>query len=168
MWLNTSAGWIRRLVFPVTRGLHSIGAWALMGLTLLTGLDVVLRYFFVRPIKGTYEVTEVVLCVVVFFGVGYTAAKDANVSVSLVVTKLPKRVATVVVSVGCFLSMVLALIMTWRAFVQAGIYRHQNLTSAILHIPVFPLLYVVSLGCAVLFLILLADFLEALGKAVTK
>lgn len=168
MWLQKTAAFIRRFIYPVSRFLNSIGAWALLGITLLTGVDVFLRYFFARPIKGTYELTELVLCVLVFFGLGYTAANHGNVSVPLVVSRLPRRPRAIIVSIGCFLSMGLIFVMAWRGFVQAGIYRHQNLTSAILQIPVYPLLFVVALGCGVLFLVLLADFLEALSKAVAK
>lgn len=168
MWLNTSAALIRKLVYPVSRILNSIGAWALMGITLLTGSDVFLRYFFARPIKGTYELTELVLCVLVFFGLAYTAANEGNVSVPLVVSRLPKRARAVVAGIGCFFSMGLVLVMAWRGFLQGGIYRDQNLTSAIFHFPIFPLLIVVGVGCGVLFLVLLAEFLESLSKAVTK
>jgi TRAP-type C4-dicarboxylate transport system permease small subunit len=168
MWLHEVAAFIRKFVYPLSRTLNSIGAWSLMGITLLTGVDVFLRYFFSRPIKGTYELTELVLCVMVFFGLAYTAANKGNVSVPLVVTRLPQHARAVVDSIGSFLGMGLVFVMAWRGFVQAQIYWQQNLTSAILHFPIFPLLFVVALGCAVLFLILLADFLEALSKAVAK
>lgn len=168
MWANTSAALIRKLAYPIIKTLNAIGAWALMGITLLTGLDVLLRYFFSRPIKGTYEVTELVMCVLVFFGLAYTAANDANVSVPLAVSRLPHRAQALVGAVGSFLSMGLVFVMAWRAFVQSQIYWNQNLTSAILHFPISPLLLMVGLGCGVLFLILLADFFDALGKAVTK
>jgi TRAP-type C4-dicarboxylate transport system permease small subunit len=164
----TSAAFIRKLAYPISKTLNSLGAWALLGITLLTGLDVFLRYFFARPIKGTYELTEVVLCVLVFFGLAYTAANKGNVSVPLVVSRMPQRARALVTGVGCLLSMALVFVMAWRGFVQAMIYRNQNLTSAIFHFPIFPLLFVVALGCGVLFLILLADFLEAIGKATEK
>jgi TRAP-type C4-dicarboxylate transport system permease small subunit len=168
MWAKTSAALIRKLVYPVCKTINSIGAWALFGITLLTGLDVLLRYLFARPIKGTYELTELVMCVLVFFGLAYTAANEGNVSVPLVVSRLPQRAQALIAAIGSFLSMGLVFVMAWRAFVQAGIYRNQNLTSAILHFPISPLLLVVGVGCGVLFLVLLADFLDALGKAVTK
>jgi TRAP-type C4-dicarboxylate transport system permease small subunit len=166
--LHNLATSIRKFVYPISKFLNTLGAWALLGVTLLTGLDVFLRYLFARPIKGTYELTELVMCVLVFFGLAYTAANAGNVSVPLVVTRLPQRARAVVAALGSFLSMGLVFVMAWRAFAQAGIYENQNLTSAILHFPIFPLLWVVGTGCGVLFLILLADLLEALGKAVTK
>jgi TRAP-type C4-dicarboxylate transport system permease small subunit len=168
MGLHNFATFIRKFVYPVSKALNTIGAWALMGITLLTGLDVFFRYLFARPIKGTYELTELVMCILVFFGLAYTAANEGNVSVPLVVTRLPKRARAVVAAFGSFLTMGLVLVMAWRAFVQAGIYENQNLTSAILHFPIFPLLWVVGAGCGVLFLILLADFLEAFSKAVKR
>jgi TRAP-type C4-dicarboxylate transport system permease small subunit len=168
MGLHNLATSIRKFVYPVSRTLNTIGAWALLGITLLTGLDVFLRYLFARPIKGTYELTEFVMCILVFFGLAYTAANEGNVSVALVVNRLPQRARAIVAAIGAFLSMGLVFVMAWRAFAQAGIYRNQNLTSSILHFPISPLLLVVGAGCGVLFLILLADFLEALSKAVTK
>ena len=168
MWSNNTAAFIRRFAYPISKILNSIGAWALMGITFLTSIDVFLRYLFARPIRGTYEVTEFILCVLVFFGLAYTAARKGNVSVLLILSLLPQRARAVVDSINYFLSMGLICVMAWRGFVQAKIYWHQNLTSAILHVPIFPLLFVVALGSGVLFLILLADFLESLSKLVGK
>ena len=168
MWLIKVAALIRRVFFPISKGLSAVGAWALLGVTFLTTADIILRYLFARPIRGTYEVTEFMLCVLVFFGLAYTAANRGHVNVSLIVSRFPKRVRAIFDSATHLLSIGLILIMAWRGFVQAKIYWQQNLTSAILHVPVFPFLFVVAFGSAVLVIILLADFLEALGQAVTK
>ncbi|MDY7038077.1 MAG: TRAP transporter small permease [Thermodesulfobacteriota bacterium] len=168
MWLKQAADLIRIITYPIIKVCNGIGAWSLMAVTILTTIDVCLRYLLARPIRGTYEVTEFMLCVLVFFGLAYTAVRKGHVSVSLVVSRLPRRARSIVDSITHFLSMGLICIMAWRGFMQAKIYWHQNLTSAILHVPVFPFLCVVAFGCAMLFLILLADFFESLSQVVTK
>ncbi|EFK09286.1 TRAP transporter, DctQ-like membrane protein [delta proteobacterium NaphS2] len=168
MWLIKIALLIRRVFSPISEYMSAVGAWTLLGVTFLTTVDIILRYLFNRPIRGTYEVTEFMLCVLVFFGLAYTASNRGHVNVSLIVSLLPKRARSIIDSATHFLSMGLILIMAWRGFVQARIYWQQDLTSSIIHVPIFPFLFVVAFGSAVLVIILFADFLEALGQAVTR
>jgi TRAP-type C4-dicarboxylate transport system permease small subunit len=53
--------------------------------------DVLLRYFFDKPIKGVYSITEVMLIMVVFLGLAYTQSEKGHVSIDVITSRLSSR-----------------------------------------------------------------------------
>ena len=67
-------GWERRV-----EGLLGVAASAiLMGMMLLTFTDVVARYVFSRPLRGAFEVTELMLLVLIFAGLPLVSFTDEH------------------------------------------------------------------------------------------
>ena len=71
--------------------LVSIGATALIVLTLLTVADIIGRYVFNQPIKGTIEISQQIMAYVIFFGMAYTLVKGAHVRISIALDQFPHR-----------------------------------------------------------------------------
>ena len=60
---------------------------------MLTGVyEVAMRYFFNRPVMGTYELSELMLAAIVFFGLAYTAVEQGHIRVDLITSILPKKI----------------------------------------------------------------------------
>ncbi len=67
-------GWERRV-----EGLLGVAASAiLMAMMLLTFVDVVARYVFRRPVRGAFEVTELMLLVLIFAGLPLVSFTDEH------------------------------------------------------------------------------------------
>jgi TRAP-type C4-dicarboxylate transport system permease small subunit len=67
-------GWERHV-----EGLLGVAASAiLMGMMLLTFTDVVARYVFSRPLRGAFEVTELLLLVLIFAGLPLVSFTDEH------------------------------------------------------------------------------------------
>jgi TRAP-type C4-dicarboxylate transport system permease small subunit len=67
-------GWERRV-----EALLGVAASAiLMGMMLLTVVDVVARYVFSRPLRGAFEVTELMLLVLIFAGLPLVSFTDEH------------------------------------------------------------------------------------------
>ena len=67
-------GWERRV-----EGLLGVAASAiLMAMMLLTFIDVVARYVFRRPVRGAFEVTELMLLVLIFAGLPLVSFTDEH------------------------------------------------------------------------------------------
>ena len=58
-------GYIDKVVSPLSKCLHWLGATLLFGMMLLTTADVILRYFFNRPITGSFELTQYLMVMIV-------------------------------------------------------------------------------------------------------
>jgi TRAP-type C4-dicarboxylate transport system permease small subunit len=107
-------------------------------MVLLLGINVLLRYIIKKPIKGTVELEEFLLVILVFFGIAYTAIKKRHIKVDLVLKRLPESAQSVITSVTSALSIGLCVVMTWQIVVYAQIRWANGAKSIILDLPLFP------------------------------
>ena len=147
---------------PLSRIADSVGRVILALMVVLITLDVVLRYFFNRPIKGSYELIEFMMVLLVFLGLAYTQTKKGHVSVTLFTSKLSPSQMAVIGSATYLLCLIIFSLITWRGIVQAEALRIDGTSSDLLLIPNFPFMWVVVLGSALLGLIFLSDFFKSL------
>ena len=155
-------------VTSVVNKIGLLGAFTMIGLMILTVADVILRKFFNAPILGSYEITEFLLVVLVFFAIPWAALKKANVKVDLIVGKFSERVQAVLSSVTCFLSLVVTAFFGWYTIPQAIYMLRLNRVSEMLDIPFFPFYFVVAFGFFILMFVLLANLIEFVQKAIKK
>lgn len=165
MWLVKCAQLIEKFSNPASRIVNSVGAIVLAIMMFIVALDVSLRYIFVLPIKGSYELVELTMVVSVFLAVAYTASQKGHVAVDFVAARLPQRAMTIIDIITCFLSLGLVSVMVWRTVVRANIAWVQNQGTAVLVIPLYPFLFLVAFGFTLLAIVLLADLLNLVAKA---
>ena len=66
-----------------------IGVASVACIGLLTGTDVVGRYFFNSPVRGTIDLIEILMSVLFACGLAVTTALDDHISVDSLYDKLP-------------------------------------------------------------------------------
>lgn len=135
---------------------------------LLTVADVVMRYFFRKPILGTFELTEFLMAVVVSFAIAYAAATDGLIKVTLFTERMPIRVQAILNSITGVPGIALFVFLTWRSFTFIGLQYDEGIYSPILSISRFPFAAVVAVGLVFLTLALISDWLNNLAKAGKK
>jgi tripartite ATP-independent transporter DctM subunit len=148
--------------------MDSAGRVVLGLMVTLISLDVVLRYFFNRPIRGSYELVEFMLVVLVYLGLAYTQTKKGHISVTLFTTRLPPAQLAVLHSATHLLCVGIFSIISWRCILQAEALRANETASGVLFIPNFPFMWVVVLGSVLLTLVFLKDFIESLDAVIKK
>lgn len=168
MWLSKVADAINRVVQPVSRVIHSVGLVVLAAMMFLTFADVALRYIFNRPISGSFDLTELMMVVVACCGFAYCAVMKGHVNVDLVVSRLRQRNRAIVETITGLLGLTFLFLVTLQAFLYIKVMYLKGLVSAVLHIPVYPLVAVAAVGLAMLWLVLLADILNIISRAVRK
>lgn len=168
MWLNKLAETVNRLVCPAVAVLHSVGVGVLAAMMVLTASDVTLRYVFNRPIVGSFDLTEYMMAIVVSFSLAYCAFFKGHVSVDIVTSHFPQRAQAIIDSITSLLSTFLFALITWQSFIYMKLLFDSGLKSTVLLIPRFPFAGLVCLGSAFLTVVLVADFLEFLSRAVRK
>ena len=162
MDLDRVAPSIEKVSSPLSRIFDSAGQVILAMMALLITTDVVLRYFFNRPIKGSYELVEFMMILLVFLGLAYTQTKKGHISITLFTGKLSPAQLAVIQTATYLLCLCLFSIITWRAVVQAEIFRIANDASGVLLIPKYPFMWVVFIGSGLLTLEFLKDFIHSL------
>jgi len=155
-----------RVSSPLSRTMDTIGQGVLALMVLLITTDVVLRYAFNRPIKGTYEIVELMLVVIVYLGLTFVQIKKAHISVTMVTEKLSPRAVAILESATYLLCLGIFVLITWQCAIKAEVLRADGTTSDLLLIPSYPFMWVVVFGSALLCLVFLKDFLKALGDVI--
>ena len=121
-----------------TRRLALAGGWVLLLLSIVTVFDALLRKFFSRPIQGTFEATELLLAVIIFFAMAYTGLTDAHAVLDLTVNRLPKRAQWVIIGLnGLFCAVVIGVV-AYEMGLLAAEYGRTARTSITMRIPVYP------------------------------
>lgn len=161
--VNIAKG-LQRILYPVVVFMDRITWVVLFFMMLMTMADVLLRKFFNQSILGTVEITELLMAVVVFCSMAQCQVNEAHIKVDPVLKKFGPRVQAVVDTLTQGACFILFGFITTATFRHAGAMRAFGEVTLDLGIPIFPFAYVVSFGCALLTLVLLAKALMALGE----
>jgi tripartite ATP-independent transporter DctM subunit len=137
-------------------------------MVLLITSDVVLRYIFNRPIRGSYELIELMLVLITFLALAYTQMKKDHVSVTLVTEKMSPRNVFILESGAYLFCFIIFSLIIWQSMVRAEVLRAEGTSSDLLLIPLYPFMWVVALGSMILCLVFLKDFLKAAGCALRE
>ena len=126
---------------------------------LVTCANIFLRIVWV-PIKGTFELMGFFGAVATAFVLGYTQLKKAHISVDILVNRFPQRIRTVLDGINYFVCMTFFAVLGWQIFrLATNIWKTGEVTET-LRIVYYPFTYGVALGCFLLALVLLVDFLK--------
>lgn len=158
--IKKCADYLDRLFVPVSRLVNGVGSGTILGMVLLMALNVILRYVFGRPIKGTVELEEFMLVVVVFLGLAYTAIQKRHVRIDFLVSRFSETAQAVINSLTSVLSLGLCFLMVWRSAIWAQSNWNHKTTSVLLDLPLYIFVCVAVLGSALLFFVLLSEFLR--------
>jgi TRAP-type C4-dicarboxylate transport system permease small subunit len=149
-------------IYPISRLMSWVASVILFSMMLLTITDVFLRKVFSRSILGTVELTEFMMVVLVFFALAHTEVSNGHVRVDLIMSRFGERAQTLVDMITQFVCFLLFGLVTWSALVYSARMKASGEVSQDLWLPIYPFVYIVAVGCALLTLTLLIKFLMAL------
>jgi TRAP-type C4-dicarboxylate transport system permease small subunit len=145
-----------------TRRLALLGGWLLLAVAIVTAIDALLRDFLGRPLPGTFEVTELVLAAIIFFGLPYTGLTDGHVSVDFLTGRLGQRTQDAIIAVNAIICVVLFAVIALQMTVLAAEFLATQRTTITMRIPIFPCLVLVAITAG---LTALAFVVQAVGAA---
>ena len=111
------------------------------GMMLLTFVDVVARYLLNRPIRGGFEVTELLLLVLIFAGLPLVSHADEHVTMDFIDRMLPDRLIGAWIRVMHAIVAAVTLFLTWQVWIKAGKIASYGDTTDVLRIVVAPFVY---------------------------
>ena len=110
-------------------------------LMLVTFVDVVARYLFNRPIRGAFEVTELLLLVLIFAGLPLVSHADEHVTMDFIDRMLPAPAVPVLIRAVHALVAAVFFFLTWQVIIKAGRISAYGDTTDVLRIAVGPFVY---------------------------
>lgn len=123
------------------RVLGYAAAAVLFVLMLLTCADVAGRYFFNSPIRGGFELTEMLLAGLIFIALPLVTLRNEHVTVDLFDSVTPLWLLRIQHVVASVIGLVCTGYLAWRLWIRAGNMLAAGQTTAQLHFTVAWLTY---------------------------
>ena len=113
----------------------------LFSMMALTFVDVVARYLFNRPLRGAFEVTELMLLVLIFAGLPLVSHADEHVTMDFIDHMLGARARQALVRLVHTLCAAIMFFLLWQVWLKAGTLAGYGDTTDVMRIPVAPFVY---------------------------
>lgn len=153
-------GWVGGLA----SAFNSVAAVAVVGMMVLTCLDVLLRLLR-NPIPGTYEIVCMLGAVFVSFSLARTTVDQGHIAVDFLVQRLPDRFQHAVEAVNAGICALLFTVICRQCVIYALDLKASGEVSMTLQMPLFPFVFGIALGSAMLSAVLYVSCLSWSLKA---
>ena len=123
--------------------------------------EVIGRYVFNSPLPGHLEGAELLLPMIVFFGVSYVQARDGHVGMTFVVEALPKNVRRVTDIITLIVSALTCAALAYFSSKNAWLaWIYEDVTMSPPYWPVWPSAAVIPLGYGMLAVRMILQILQ--------
>lgn len=150
-----------KAIAAFTQKINWISGAAIIAMMLITTVDVVMR-FFRSPIPGTYETVGLLCSVAVAFSLGYTSIEKGHIAVEFLVRRFSMKIQSVASTVTSLVSFLLFCFIAWECVLLGNEFVGKGEVSMTLQMPIYPFIYGIAIGCALLCPVLFVDFFKAL------
>ncbi len=156
---------IKKAIRALSYWICCAGMLLIIPLMLMTTSDVISRSFFNKPIAGSFELSEYLLAVIILLAAAYTQQVKGHVWVDFFTVKFSQPVQNVFRVATDLASLFIIAVLVVMGYVQA---HEERAVSDMLRIPQWPFKMLVCVGGLLLWLELLLDLFESMGKVVRR
>jgi len=145
-----------KAIAAVTTALKILGACCLVGMMVLTCVDVVGRYFG-HPVFGSVELVIFMATLATALAMPYTHAVRGHIGVEVFVRLLSDRTQQIIELCTNVASLGLVGIISWQMLLYAETMEASGQVSMNLELPEYAVIYAVAFGFVVFTLVILKD-----------
>lgn len=157
----TKVGKVEKILKKIEEIQQFISNMFLIFIMTIITLDVIGRNFFNKPLKGTYEMTELGAALLVFFALAITHRHNDHITIDFIVDRFPKKIRNIINGIVELVIALVLLFMASHIFDNGLRSMERNLTTTDLALSIHPFLFIVAFT-----LIIFA--LTAIFKAITQ
>jgi TRAP-type transport system small permease protein len=140
---------IRNAIARLDRGMEPllgvIAGVLLFCMMSITFVDVVLRYIFNAPLKGSFEITELMLVVLIFSALPLVSRREEHVVMDFLDRHLPPRIYLALRALEHIVSAAVMAGLGWLLWQRASKLAAYGDTTAVLRIELAPFVYAIAL-----------------------
>ena len=130
-----------------------------------TTFDIFMRYIMEEPLPAIFQLTEFMMVGVVYLGISYVQSIKEHIKIEMATSWLPQRGQDLLDMFGYLVGLFLSATITWQSGRLAWeAWVTQDYTMGIIHFPLWPAKSIIPIGCGLLFIRLLVDFLLDIPK----
>lgn len=145
-----------------------VGFLGLVGLALMTAVDILLRWLANAPIHGVNDVSAVVMVVVIAACLPANLAERQNITITFLGDAAGPRVKAALAAFGSLATLLFVALMAWRFVVYAHEVATSRQTTWVLALPIAPWWWAAAafivLSVPVQCVVVVADLMAAFGN----
>lgn len=157
---------MEKLIHLLSKGLLNVAQLILALMMFMVTFDVLGRWLFNSPIKGTVDFTELGLSMVIFLGLAYTHLQKEHITVDFIVEKFPNKIQYMIESVINLLISGLMALVAWSLFQNSQRLLSSNTITGDLGLPVYVFVILAAIGTVVFALTALLYTIDYAKKVV--
>ena len=138
------------------------GGLILAGLALLVIYEIFMRYFFGRPFRGGYEMTEIAMSAIVACGLPYTAITRGHVSVDIFSRVLDRPAFRWLNFAVHAAGAAILAVVAWQSWLHAMSGLSYGDVTNMMRIPKYPFQFAIAISAGLFALVLCLEALKAL------
>jgi TRAP-type C4-dicarboxylate transport system permease small subunit len=146
-----------RITKIINRAMSVIAMIVLVVMVLLTTIDVLGRYLFNKPVQGTFELTEIMLASIVFCSLAFCQFGKGHIAVDIVVSRFSQKVQKAIQTFNYIITIFVLGMIAIMSFENGMMIKESQDVTMILEIPIYPFIFLVSIGSAGMALEVLRD-----------
>lgn len=160
----------RSIILRISQGMVVISALMLAVMMFLSTADVCGRYFFLRPIDGTWEIVSMAFVVCGAFAIGYTQLIKGHIQVNIVSDRLPRRGRSGLFIISYLICLVGSVLVVWQGWLRAWDYMHKTVggETVTLGFPLWPFMLTFTIGFFWLAVVLLIDIYDCFVEVLRR
>jgi TRAP-type transport system small permease protein len=164
--MSDRLAFVERVLARTTRVMSGIGAIAVLLMMMFNIADITFRAFLRSSLRGTHEIVDFMMILVVFLAIPYVQHKKTNISISLLTDRFPRKTKAITESVMCILSLAIIGTMTWAAFGHFRRLWETGKDTEVLNLPVAPFQFILAFGLLVLCIVIISELLHTVSGRV--
>jgi len=161
VYLETAGARVHKAIDPIAKWLCNIGMYFVVLMVAGVVVDIIMRLLHIS-VPGLFEAQVLMMIMVTFLSTAYVGVKKGHIAIDVILKKFPPRVQAAFNVANDILAIAILVIIAWRG----ALYAITNLsqTTAILHIPIAFSMFLVTVGCGFLALVILGDLFLHLSE----
>jgi TRAP-type transport system small permease protein len=133
-------------ILAVNKALHYVSGVLIIAVMAFTVYNVLGRWLFSAPLRGTVELTQLAMIGIVYLGLAYAQHRDNHIAVGLLYQRFGPRVRFGLDVFCAVLSIFVLALLAWRLYEYAGVLQAGGRTTASRSIPLYPFAFVAIVG----------------------
>ena len=152
----------------ISKKINAISGLIVLLLMILTTVDVISRYLFNTPIRGTYDVSGLMALVIISLALAQTQVEKGHINITLFTDIMPQRIGSWIKAIISFTCLTTSIIVAWQSYLYGLSLFSVGEASQTEKIPFAPFAFTISVGFIILGLAQFIDLIESVKQGLKK
>lgn len=140
----------------------------LIFIMVIISLDVLGRNILNKPLKGTYELTELGAALLVFFALAITHRVGDHITIDFVLERFSEKAQNIIKGIVDIVIAIILVVMSVQIFDNGLRMMDRSSTTTDLAIPVYPFLFIITFTLIIFALTAIFKAIHYFGSVVNK